>query len=133
MYRKDSGTTAGKIGKFIKITLGTAIVGISLGLIAVLLVSLFMKESVGFAALGLALGGVLVGYPVGVIIGIILTKKVFHYRGSLLLGILGSVLGIVITVAGAEPLNLNTNPNILFAVFFLSVPVLCTTGFLLKS
>ncbi len=133
MYRKDSGTTAGKIGKFIKITLGTAIVGISLGLIAVLLVSLFMKESVGFAALGLALAGVLVGYPVGVIIGIILTKKVFHYRGSLLLGILGSVLGIVITVAGAEPLNLNTNPNILFAVFFLSVPVLCTTGFLLKS
>ena len=133
MSRKDSGTTAGKIGKFIKITLGTAIVGISLGLIAVLLVSLFMKESVGFAALGLALAGVLVGYPVGVIVGIILTKKVFHYRGSLLLGILGSILGVVITMAAAEPLNLNTNPNILFAVFFLSVPVLCTTGFLLKS
>ncbi|MCK4825058.1 hypothetical protein KA005_55435 [bacterium] len=133
MSRKDSATTAGKIGKFIKITLGTAIVGISIGLIAVLAVALFMKESVGFAALGLALAGVLVGYPVGVIVGIILTKKVFHFRGSLFLGILGSVLGVVITMGAAEPLNLNTNPNILFAVFFLSVPILCTIGFLLKS
>ncbi len=133
MSGKDPVTTAGKIGKFVKITLGTGIVGILLGLIAVLVVALFMKESVGFGALGLALAGVLVGYPVGVIIGIILTKKVFHYRGSLLLGILGSVLGVIITMGAAEPLNLNTNPNILFAVFFLSVPILCTIGFLLKS
>jgi len=122
-----------KIGKFIKITLGTAIVGILIGLIAVLIVSLLMKESVGFGALGLALAGALVGYPVGVIVGIILAKKFFHYRGSLLLGILGSVLGAVITLAATEPLNLNANPNVLFAVFFLSVPILCTTGFLLKS
>jgi len=133
MPRNNSGTTVGKIGKFIKITLGTATVGISLGLIAVLLVSLFMKESVGFAALGLALGGVLIGYPVGVIVGIILTKKVFHYRGSLLLGILGSILGLIITVATAEPLNLNANVNVLFAVFLLSIPILCTIGFLLKN
>ena len=104
-----------------------------LGIIAVLLVSLFMKESVGFGALGLALGGILVGYPAGVIVGIILTKKVFHYQGSLLLGILGGILGVVITVAGAEPLNLNTNASTLLAVFFLSVPVLCTIGFLLKN
>ena len=122
-----------KFGKFVKITLGTAIVGIALGLIAVLLVSMLMKESVGFAALGLALAGILVGYPVGVIVGIILTKKVFHYRGSLLLGILGSILGVIITMAAAEPLNLNANPGILFAVFLLSVPILCTIGFLLKN
>ena len=133
MSRKESVTTPGKIGKFIKITLGTAMVGISLGLIAVLIVALFMKESVGFGALGLAIGGVLIGYPVGVIIGIILTKKLFHQRGSLLLGILGSVLGVVITVAGAESLNLNANVNVLFAVFLLSIPILCTIGFLLKN
>ena len=133
MPGEDSVTMTGKIAKFIKITLGTAIIGILLGLIAVLIVALLMKESVGFGALGLAIGGVLVGYPVGVIIGIILTKKAFHYRGSLLLGVLGSFLGVVITVAAAEPLNLNTNPNILFAVFFLSIPVLCTVGFLLKN
>lgn len=133
MSGKDSVTTASKIGKFVKITLGTGLAGILLGVIAILLVALLMKESVGFAALGLALGGILIGYPVGVIIGIILTKKVFHYRGSLLLGILGSVLGVAITMGAAEPLNLNTNPNILFAVFFLSVPILCTIGFLLKS
>lgn len=133
MSRKDQGTIASKIGKFIKITLGTGIVGILLGLIAVLVVTLLMKDSVGFGALGLALGGVLVGYPVGVIIGIILIKKVFHYRGSLLLGILGSILGVVITMGAAEPLNLNANPGILFAAFFLSVPILCTIGFLLKS
>jgi len=122
-----------RLGKFIKITLGTAIVGILLAVIAVLAVSLLMKDSVGFAALGLAIGGLLAGYPVGVIIGIILTKKVFHYRGSLPLGILGSVIGVIITVAGAESLNLNASPTILFAVFFVSVPVLCAFGFLLKN
>ena len=129
-----SNINKSRFSKFIKITLGTAIAGILLGVIAVLAIALVMKgEFVGFGALGLALGGILVGYPVGVITGIVLAKKVFHCRGSLPLGILGSVLGAVITVAAAEPLNLNATAGILFTVFFVSVPVLCTFGFLLKN
>ncbi len=89
-------------------------------------------DSVGFGALGLAIGGVIIGYPTGIIVGIIAIKKFLHQRGSLLFAILGSIIGAVIVMLLAEPLNLNSNTNLLFGVFFLSVPVFCLAGFYLK-
>ena len=76
--------------------------------------------------------GMIIGYPVGVITGIILMKRVFHSPGSLLFGILGSILGAILTIGLPEPLNLNINPDILFVAFFLSVPLLGMAGFRLK-
>lgn len=40
--------------------------------------------------------GILIGYPIGVIIGIVLVNKLLHYRGSLVFGILGAIVGGVI-------------------------------------
>ena len=79
------------------------------------------------------IGGVIIGYPTGIIVGIISIRKFLHQQGSLLLGILGSIIGAVITIVLAEPLNLNSNANLLFGVFFLNVPIFCLIGFFLRS
>ena len=122
------------IGKFVFMAIGLGITGIVFGVIGALIGGKVLGgDSVGFGALGLALGGIIVGYPTGIIVGIISIKKIFHQRGSLLLGILGSIIGSVIIIALAEPLNLNSNPGLLFGAFFLSVPVFCLGGFFLRK
>ena len=79
-----------KIFKLVLMTLGLGIIGIAFGLIGVLIGGKVLGgNSVGFASLGLAIGGIIVGYPTGIIVGIVLIRKVLHQRGSLLLGFLG--------------------------------------------
>ena len=119
--------------KFVIMTIGLGVVGIIFGLAGTLIGGLVIGDgSSGFGALGLALAGIIIGYPTGIIVGIVLIKKILHQRGSLSLGILGSIVGAVTTLVVAEPLNLNSNPNLLFGVFFLSVPLFCLVGFFLK-
>ena len=91
------------------------------------------NDSVGFGALGLAIGGILVGYPSGIIVGILLINKLFHQKGSVLLSVIGSIIGAVATVALSEPLNLNSNSYLLFGAFFVLVTGLSLGGFYLKK
>jgi len=134
MTEQKQQSTAKKIGRFIGAVIGAGIFGVFFGFIAALIGVLIMQGRLfGFGGLAGALGGIIIGYPVGVIIGIVVIKRVFHYQGSIWLGIVGVVLGGAITIGLAEPLNLNLNPNVLFTVFFLLVPVLCTAGFRLKK
>ena len=115
-------------------TIGLGIIGIVFGLAGALIGGEVLGgDSVGFGALGLAIGGIIIGYPTGIIVGIVSIKKILHQRGSLLLGILGSIFGAVITIVVAETLNLNSNPNLLFGVFFLSVPPLLFGWVFLKK
>ena len=124
---------AGRIFKFVLMTIGLGVLGIVFGVVGALIGGIVLgSDSIGFGALGLAIGGVIIGYPTGIIVGIISIKKIFHQQGSLVLGILGSIIGAVITMVLAEPLNLNSNTNLRFGVFFLSVPVFCLVGFFLK-
>ena len=119
--------------RFVSQTIGVAIVGIIVGMAGGLIGSFIMRgELFGFGDLAGALMGLIVGYPLGVIAGIILVNKVFRYDGSLLLGIIGSILGAFLTIGLAEPLNLNINPNLLVTVFLLSVPLLGIIGFHLR-
>ena len=114
-------------------TIGMGALGILFAVIGALIGGRALGgDSIGFGALGLAIGGVIIGYPTGIIVGIVSIKKILHQRGSLLLGILGSIIGAVITMVLAEPLNLNSNTNLLFGVFFFSVPVFCLVGYFLK-
>jgi hypothetical protein len=130
---QKSSSLAKNIVKFVIMTIGLGIIGIIFGLVGALIGGKVLGgDSFGFGALGLALGGVIIGYPTGIIVGIVLIKKILHRRGSLLLGILGSIFGAVITMVVAEPLNLNSNPNLLFGALFLSVPLFCLVGFFLK-
>ena len=130
---QKSSSLAENIVVFVLMTIGLGVLGIVFGVIGALIGGKVLgSDSVGFGALGLAIAGVIIGYPGGIIVGIISIRKIFHQQGSLLLGILGSIIGAVITMAVAEPLNLNSNANLLFGVFFLSVPVFCLGGFFLK-
>lgn len=86
----------------------------------------------GFGAIALAVGGAIAGYPLGVIVGMVLLKKLFHLKGSLLLGIAGTIVGTVATLALAEPLRLNSNINLLAAAFVLIVTGLSVGGLYLK-
>ena len=91
------------------------------------------SDAAGFGALGLAIGGILVGYPTGIIVGFLLVKRLFHQKGSVLLGIMGGIIGTVATVALSEPLNLNSNSYLLFGAFFVLVTGLSLGGFYLKK
>ncbi len=131
---QKSSIVARIIVKFVFMAIGLGITGIVFGLIGALIGGKVLGgDSFGFGALGLALGGIIIGYPTGIIVGIVSIKKILHQRGSLLLGILGSIIGSVIIIALAEPLNLNSNSGLLFGAFFLSVPVFCLGGFLLRK
>ena len=122
-----------KITRFIILTLGLGVIGIGFGLAGMLIgAKVLPSDSAGFAALGLAIGGLIVGYPIGIIVGIILIKKVLHQRGSLLLGIAGCIIGAAAAIGLAEPLNLNSNSDLLFITFLIVVPAFCMAGFYLK-
>ena len=125
---------AGRTGKFVLMALGLGIIGALFAVAGALIGGKVLRgDASGFGALGLAIGGVLLGYPAGIIVGIILLKKILHQRGSLLSGILGSINGAVIIMALAEPLNLNSNTTLLSVVFLAGVPVFALAGFLLKK
>lgn len=118
---------------FVIKTIGVAVPGMMAGIAGALAGAFLMKgQLAGFGDLAGALMGLIIGYPIGVIIGIILMNKALHHQGSLLFGIAGCILGALLTMGLAEPLNLNLNPNILFGAFFLGVPLLGMIGFHLK-
>ena len=134
MTQQKRQSTAKGILRFMGTVIGIGIIGVLFGIIAALIGAFIMRGQLfGFGGLAGALGGIILGYPIGVIVGIIVIKKFFHYPGSILLGIAGGIVGGVIIIALAEPLNLNLNPNVLFALFFLLVPVMCTAGYRLKK
>ena len=130
---KKSSFASGRIFKFVLMTIGLGVLGIVFGVIGALIGGRVIgSDSVGFGPLGLAIGGIIIGYPTGIIVGIILIRKILHQQGSLLLGIIGSIVGAVVILVLTEPLNLNSNTNLLFGVFLLGVPVFCLIGFSLK-
>jgi hypothetical protein len=114
---------------------GLGVIGVGFAMLGALLGAKVLAGSnpTGFADLGLAIAGMIVGYPAGIIIGIILIKKLLHQNGTIWLGILGSILGAGLTLLLAEPLQLNSNTNLLFGVFLFIVPVFCLLGFYMKS
>jgi hypothetical protein len=91
------------------------------------------SDDMEFGALGLAIGGILVGYPAGIIIGILLIKKLFQQKGSLLFGLIGGIIGTVATIVLIEPLDLTSNSYLLFATFFVLVTGLSLGGFYMKK
>ena len=123
-----------KIVKFVFMALGLGVTGAIFGLLGALIGGKVLGgDSPGFGALGLALAGIIIGYPTGIIVGIVLIKKILHQRGSLVLAVLGSIMDAAIIMALADPLHLNSNSGLLFGVFFVGVPVFGLGGFLLRK
>ena len=116
--------------RFALMTIGLGVLGIIFGVAGALIGGkLLGDDSLSFGALGLAIGGSLIGYLVGILVGIVLIKKVFHRQGSLLFGILGAFIGVIITVLVAIPLTLNSNASAIVVIFCLGVPLVSMAGF----
>jgi hypothetical protein len=133
MAQSENGQTSRKWASGFGMFLSAAVTGFIFGLIGAFIGSVMLSgELFGFGGLAGALAGIIIGYPIGVIVGLFLLSRVAHYRGSLALGFTGSILGGILTMGLAEPLNLNINGNLLFALFFIAPPLFATIGFHLK-
>jgi hypothetical protein len=71
----------------------------------------------------------LLGYAVGVTIGVYAAGRRLTGRGSIWLSLLGSVLGVLLVMLAAEPLGLNTNPALLQTAFVIVTPIAATLMF----
>ena len=111
--------------------IGTAGIGAVIAFLSAFISGLVMREwNIGFASLGILLLLMIIGYLAGVIVGMVLTDRVIHYRGSLLFAIPASIMGTgLVFVLAADPLNLNPNISVLFTCLFLFPPLMGTTGF----
>jgi len=120
--------------RFFLMVLGTAASGLALAVLAALAGSALLSDSVaGWGGLVGGLAGMVIGYPLGVMAGVAFTRFILKCPGSLWLGLLGAVLPFVLTMGLAEPLNLNQNPNVLFASFFLAAPFMAAAGFHIRT
>jgi hypothetical protein len=117
------------LGTFLRIL----VIGIIIGALGSLIGGLITRTNPAFGWLPGVLVGFEISYPVGLIIGILLVKLVFHFPGALLLGIAGIIVGIGITVAlGFTFTNDNQFPY-LIACLILAAPILAAAGFQLKE
>ncbi|MFC2032444.1 hypothetical protein ACFLUS_03660 [Chloroflexota bacterium] len=129
-----NSSVSSKMVRFIIMAFVLAVTGIVFAIIGAFIGGRILgSDAAGFGALGLAIGGILLGYPTGIIVGILLIKRIFHQKGSVLLGLIGGIIGTVATVALSEPLNLNSNSYLLFGAFFVLVTGLSLGGFYLKK
>ncbi len=122
-----------RLAAFAVVVLGVAVVGLLLGILAAFVgASLLQDDVAGFGGIVGAIAGFVIGYPIGVILGLLLVSRLFHYRGSLWLGAVGSILGGALVIGLAEPLSLNLSPGLLWASLLVLPPLLGTIGFHLK-
>jgi len=127
-------TVIKKVAVFSGMVIAIAIVGAIFGFLAALIGAQLLQDgAAGFGGLVGALAGMVIGYPIGVVIGIFLINKVIRYRGSLLFGAIGSIIGVVFIIGLAEPLGINNNPDLLWALILLLPPLLGTIGFSLRG
>jgi hypothetical protein len=130
---RQSLLLAGKILRFVLMTIGLGLAGVAFGVIGAFIGGKVLGgDSAGFAALGLAISGTIAGFAAGIIIGIISLRLIFHQRGSVWRGILGSLAGAVIILVLTGPFHLISNTDLLLVLFCLGVPLGGMAGFFLK-
>ena len=119
-----------KVLRFILFVLGLAIIAAAFGIIGALIGGRVIGETT-FGSLGLAIIGLFVLYLAGIIIGLILIKKVFHQSGSVLLGLLGAIIAIVIMwILG---FTWDAIRPAFFPVIGIAAPTISLAGFYLKK
>ena len=124
-----------KAAVLLGILAGIAVFGFVFGFISAFLGAWIIggNEYGGFGNLVGAIAGMVIGYPLGIAIAITIIDKVFHYRGWILAGVVGAVLGGVIPMALAEPANLNEYPNLLWALLLVLPPLLALASFSIRK
>ncbi|MBN1152295.1 MAG: hypothetical protein JXA58_03715 [Dehalococcoidia bacterium] len=87
-------------------------------------------DTTGMGDLAAVLGGMLLGYPAGVCLGVVAVRWLFRWPGKVIWGIAGSVLGAALVMAAAEPFRLNANPDLLLVGYALFTALCATVGYL---
>jgi len=111
------------------ITFGAAAAGgLLLGFIAGLTAGSLMRDLFfGFGQLVGGMGGMFIGYPIGATLGLLLLKKRWRFRGSVLLGMVGCLVGAVATMGPAEMFGITAAFSL--PAYAVAVPLLGAIGF----
>ena len=122
-----------KVFVFISWVFGTGTCGVIAGLAGALIGAFVLRgQLLGFGGFIGAMAGMVAGYPLGVIAGLIVSGRLVRHYGSLLFGIIGALLGLVLSAGLTELLNLHDSPTVFIVMFFLTIPVLSEAGYRLK-
>ena len=89
----------------------------------------FSGNTESMESLGVVIMGTIIGYPIGIALGLLVLRKLFRVNGSLIFGIVGGVVGVLLVLLLAEPLHLNLYTNVIVTFFLLVPPVLATIGY----
>ena len=103
--------------------------GLALGAGAGYLLSVIMRNQ--FSGWGNLLGvilGIMLFYPAGVILGLI-TFKILHYEGSLLLGITGVVVCELMTFGLGYLFRAPVGLGVLIPAFLVLAPLMASLGY----
>ena len=85
--------------------------------------------SQGFADIARALLAIMIGYPLGVLLTILVSGKLLKRKGSIIFSISGMVASAIAFAVVAEPLHLNLHPLVLMGAFFAIPPLFICTGY----
>jgi hypothetical protein len=90
-------------------------------------------DPAGFVALGLAILGMLAGYVLGTVAGLLILTYAVRVTGSVMLGILTGVVWTGISIGVASLLNLSHHASsVIVYVMFLLTPAAALLGFYMK-
>ncbi len=98
-------------------------------LAALVAAQLIQGRGNGFGDLIAVLAAMLLAFPAGVSVGVVVSARLARWPGRILPGVIGTVLGAVFVVASAEPLRLNTQSELLFLTYALCISVFAAVGF----
>lgn len=109
--------------------LAVGLSGVVLGVGAGFLLSVLMRNQFsGWGGLVGVIFGILLFFPAGVVVGLAIFK-IRHYRGSLLLGISGVVLGEFLTFGLDRFFHARTSSGVLIPGFLVLTPLLGAIGY----
>jgi hypothetical protein len=129
---KDRGLLR-SILKIIAMALAVGATGLVLALGAGFLLSVLMRNQFGgWGALLGAILGILLFFPAGVVLGLIIFK-IWRYNGSLLLGIAGVCLFEFLTFGVDYLFHLDVSSGILIPAFLVLAPLLGSIGYNSRS
>ncbi|MDD5288100.1 MAG: hypothetical protein PHY28_03180 [Dehalococcoidales bacterium] len=121
-----------KIALFLGMFFGTALAGFIVGGIFALIGMLIMQNRLlGLGGMVGGFGGAVIGYPIGIICGLLIFRSRLKYAGSRAFGILGCLLGAVIILTLAVPLKIDIPLIWMLTLYCVITPLLGTTGFYL--
>ena len=117
--------------------IGGSVIGLPIALVGgVAAARLLPRSGNGWDDLIYAILGAMIGYTIGVSLGVYLIGRWLNRRAGIStkrraywLALLGSVLGVALVLLAAEPLHLNSNTAVLQTFLFILPPIGATLGF----